>query len=66
VTGVAPVTGVPMPFVSVGGTAFVSLMIALGVLLDIARRGTDPASPERREQFRTRRHPSQHASPRPR
>ncbi len=41
VTGLAPVTGVPLPFVSQGGTAFVSLMAALGVLLDVARRGTD-------------------------
>ncbi len=41
VTGLAPVTGVPLPFVSQGGTAFVSLMTALGVLLDIARRGSD-------------------------
>jgi cell division protein FtsW len=39
VTGMAPVTGVPLPFVSQGGTAFVSLMVALGLLLDIARRG---------------------------
>ncbi len=41
VTGLAPVTGVPLPFVSQGGTAFVSLMAAMGILLDIARRGTD-------------------------
>lgn len=41
VTGLAPVTGVPLPFVSQGGTAFVSLMAAMGILLDIARRGSD-------------------------
>jgi cell division protein FtsW len=40
VTGVAPVTGVPLPLVSQGGTAFVSLMVAIGVLLDVARRGS--------------------------
>ncbi len=45
VTGMAPVTGVPLPFVSQGGTAFVSLMVALGVLLDIARRGVIPTAP---------------------
>jgi cell division protein FtsW len=43
VTGLAPVTGVPLPFVSQGGTAFVSLMVALGLLVDVARRGKSEA-----------------------
>jgi cell division protein FtsW len=42
VTAMAPVTGIPIPFVSQGGTSFVTLMVAVGVLLDIARRGQDP------------------------
>ncbi len=60
VTGIAPITGVPLPFVSQGGTAFVSLMVALGILLDIARRGSDPVSVKRRTRFNVRMHPSQH------
>jgi cell division protein FtsW len=63
VTGVAPVTGVPLPFVSQGGTAFVSLMVALGLLLDVARRGSDQDAPQRRNTFADRLHPSQRHSP---
>ena len=39
VVGVLPVTGVPLPFVSFGGTALVSTMIAAGVLVNVARQG---------------------------
>ncbi len=63
VTGVAPVTGIPLPFVSQGGTSFVTLMVAVGVLLDIARRGIDPSVVQRREVYRERAHPSQHRRP---
>ena len=37
VSGILPVVGVPLPFVSYGGTAAVTLGVALGVLLSIAR-----------------------------
>ena len=59
VTGVAPVTGVPLPFVSQGGTAFVTLMIAVALLVDIARRGIDPEADARRRRYTERTHPSQ-------
>ena len=36
VVGVIPVTGLPLPFVSVGGTAMLSSMAAMGVLINIA------------------------------
>lgn len=37
VTGSMPVTGVPMPFISYGGTSLVINMIAMGILLNISR-----------------------------
>ena len=37
VSGILPVVGVPLPFVSYGGTAMVSMGIGLGMLLSIAK-----------------------------
>ncbi len=37
VTGVLPVIGVPLPFVSYGGTAMVGALTAIGVLMNIER-----------------------------
>jgi rod shape determining protein RodA len=37
VSGVLPVVGVPLPFVSYGGTAMVSLGLGLGILMSIAK-----------------------------
>jgi rod shape determining protein RodA len=37
VSGVLPVVGIPLPFVSYGGTAMVTLGIALGILMSIAK-----------------------------
>jgi rod shape determining protein RodA len=36
VTGMLPVVGVPLPFVSFGGTAMMTLFIAVGILMSIA------------------------------
>ena len=41
VVGVLPVSGVPLPFVSFGGSSMILLMGAVGVLLNIASQGTD-------------------------
>lgn len=38
VVGVMPITGVPLPFVSAGGSSLVVTMIAYGMLLNIARQ----------------------------
>ncbi|MYH73091.1 MAG: hypothetical protein F4153_11050, partial [Acidimicrobiia bacterium] len=38
VVGVLPITGVPLPFLSVGGSARLTSMVASGVLLNIARQ----------------------------
>ena len=37
VTGMLPVTGVPLPFLSFGGTSLVVTMASVGILLNIAR-----------------------------
>ncbi|MBU3155122.1 stage V sporulation protein E [Clostridium estertheticum] len=38
VTGSMPVTGVPLPFISYGGSALVFNMVAMGILLNISRQ----------------------------
>ena len=40
VSGILPVVGVPLPFISYGGTAMVTLGLALGMLMSIARGRT--------------------------
>jgi cell division protein FtsW len=40
VTGRLPVTGVPLPFVSFGGSSLVVSMAAVGILVNVARQGT--------------------------
>ena len=40
VVGVLPVSGIPLPFVSFGGTSMVLLMGAVGILLNIAGQGS--------------------------
>lgn len=37
VTGILPVVGIPLPFISYGGTAMVTLGLALGILMSVAR-----------------------------
>ena len=41
VTGVLPITGVPLPFVSFGGTALVISMVGVGVLVSVARHQSE-------------------------
>jgi len=36
VSGILPVVGVPLPFVSYGGTAIVTLMLGFGMLMSIS------------------------------
>ena len=40
VTGVLPITGVPLPFVSFGGSALVISLVAVGLLVSVARHPT--------------------------
>lgn len=37
--GIAPITGIPLPFVSVGGSSMIANLTAMGVLLSIHARG---------------------------
>lgn len=39
VCGLLPVTGIPLPFISYGGTSLIINMFAAGVLMNIARQG---------------------------
>jgi cell division protein FtsW len=43
VTGLLPITGVPLPFISVGGTALVVTLAAVGLLASFARAEPDAA-----------------------
>jgi cell division protein FtsW len=42
VLGLAPLTGVPLPFISSGSTSLIVLLCAMGLLLNVAQGGTVP------------------------
>ena len=46
VSGVVPVVGVPLPFISFGGTALIVNLAAIGILLNVGRQATDCAPGE--------------------
>jgi rod shape determining protein RodA len=46
--GIAPITGIPLPFVSVGGSSMIANLAAMGVLLAIYARGRVSRSSRRR------------------
>src|SRR3954469_21011509 len=53
ILGLAPLTGVPLPFISYGSTNLVVLLVGMGLLLNVARGGTvglhEVAEPRRRD-----------------
>ncbi|MCU1358451.1 MAG: cell division protein ftsW [Acidimicrobiales bacterium] len=40
--GIMPITGVPLPFVSFGGSSLLTTLAATGILLNIARHPAQP------------------------
>jgi cell division protein FtsW len=51
VMGIAPLTGIPLPFLSYGGSSLVVLLASVGIVLNIASRG-HTASAEVRDRGR--------------
>jgi len=41
VTSAIPVTGMPLPFISYGGSSLLILMVSMGILLNISRYQTE-------------------------
>jgi len=52
VMGLAPLTGVPLPFVSYGGTSLIVTLAATGLILNVARRPARSAANPRRSSSR--------------
>ncbi len=48
VIGLLPVTGIPLPFISFGGSSLVITMVAAGILVNIARQERVPGAVARR------------------
>jgi cell division protein FtsW len=54
VTRSIPLTGIPLPFISYGGSALMMTMAAIGILLSVSRYGRDQVYIERPRRQRTR------------
>jgi len=54
VTSSLPITGIPLPLVSFGGTSLVVSLAAMGVLLNIAKQGEDGPTPRPKRRSRRR------------
>lgn len=40
ITGLIPLTGIPLPFISYGGTSLAVLLASVGILLNISKHST--------------------------
>ena len=49
-----PMTGIPMPFLSYGGSALAGLLAAVGILLSISRQANAPPAAVEKEERKTR------------
>lgn len=54
VTRSIPLTGIPMPFLSYGGSALASLLAGVGILLSVSRYANEPVSVEQPERKKLR------------
>ncbi|MGH2349579.1 MAG: FtsW/RodA/SpoVE family cell cycle protein, partial [bacterium] len=44
-TGVLPITGVPLPFLSFGGSSLLVTMVGMGIVLNISQYATHAGRP---------------------
>ncbi len=44
-TGIMPVAGLPLPFLSYGGSAMVANLVAIGLLLNVDAQRRNPVGP---------------------
>ncbi|MEX2247157.1 MAG: putative lipid II flippase FtsW [Dehalococcoidia bacterium] len=44
ITRSIPLTGIPLPFVSYGGSALIAMLAAIGILLSVSRYGVEPSA----------------------
>ncbi|MPZ49931.1 MAG: putative lipid II flippase FtsW [Dehalococcoidia bacterium] len=63
ITRSIPLTGIPLPFVSYGGTSLVMLMAAIGILLNVSRYGKDRSFAERPQAQRVAPKPTRRSNP---
>ena len=54
VTGLLPFTGIPLPFVSAGGSSLLASSIAMGLLLNISTQTTNAAKQTGRNRWHSR------------
>jgi cell division protein FtsW len=57
ITRTIPLTGIPLPFVSYGGSSLIMVMAGMGVLLNVSRYSQEHAYAEQPQPVRTRRQP---------
>jgi cell division protein FtsW len=63
VTGLMPITGVPLPLLSFGGTALVVMLASIGVLASIARASAKASASARNGRPASRREPARRSVP---